>query len=277
MNKKRAKLRLRRNGHFTWTKKLAVNKRQKFVLSVLILSSGLFLSEYFFGKYNFFILIFLSFGSSVLFFFSVWTDIKKNHLFPTFILPFIFTLSFGLFYSLMPSRILTRILITGFYAVGLYSMFLSQNILIVASVKAISLVSSARIVSFVLTLVAYFFLTNVIFALHLSGVVLSLLVFTFSFLLIYHSLWSHSFDKTFRDRIPWVLTLSFCLFEIALLLSFWPSSPTVVALFLTGFLYTIAGLTQVWFDRRLFKGVIWEYIWVAVIVFFILILFTSWK
>src|SRR3989337_2653891 len=121
MNKKRTRFRLRRNGHFTWTKKLAVNKRQKFVLSVVILAAGLFLSEYFFGKYNFFILIFLSFGSSVLFFFSVWTDIKKNHLFPTFILPFIFTLSFGLFYSLMPSRILTRILITGFYAVGLYS------------------------------------------------------------------------------------------------------------------------------------------------------------
>lgn len=277
MNKRRTKFRFRKNGHFTWTKSLAVSKRQRFVLSVIILSSGLFLSEYFFGKSNIFILIFLSFFSSILFFLSVWQDIKKDHLFPVFILPFIFTLSFGLFYSLMPSRILTRTLITGFYAVGLYSMFLSQNILIVASVKAISLVSSARIVSFVLTLVAYFFLTNVIFALHLSGIALSLLVFTFSFLLIYHSLWTHSFDKTFRDRIPWVLALSFCLFEISLLLSFWPGSPTVVALFLTGFLYTIAGLTQVWFDRRLFKGVIWEYIWVAAIVFFILILFTSWK
>lgn len=277
MNKRRTKLSLRKNGHFAFTKSLAVNKRQRFVLSVIILSLGLFLSEYFFGKYNIFLLTVLSLFSPILFFLSVWTDIKKDHIFPAFILPFIFTLSFGLFYSLMPSRILTRTLITGIYAIGLYSMFLSQNILIVASIKAISLVSSARIVSFVLTLVAYFFLTNIIFALHLPGIVLALLIFAFSFLLIYHSLWTHSFDKTIRDRIPWALSLSFCLFEISLLLSFWPGSPTVVALFLTGLLYTIAGLTQVWFDRRLFKGVIWEYIWVAAIVFFILILFTSWK
>lgn len=277
MNKRRIFHSRRNNGRFSWVKSLEINKRQKFVISVAILSFGLFLSEYFFGKYNFFILILLSFLSPLLFLFSVRQDIKKIHIFPMFILPFLFTFSFGLFYSLMPSRILTRILITGFYAVGLYSMFLSQNILIVASVKAISLVSSARIVSFVLTLVSYFFLANIIFALRLSGITLSLLIFIFSFLLIYHSLWTHSFDKTFKDRIPWVLTLSFCLFEIALLLSFWPSSPTVVALFLTGFLYTIAGLTQVWLDRRLFKSVIWEYIWVAAIVFFILILFTSWR
>lgn len=260
-----------------WIKKILANKRHKFVASVIILSLGLFLSEYFFGRSNLFVLLVLSVAVNILFFSSIFTDIKGNFSLKIFILPFIFTISFGLFYSLVPARFLTRSLITLFYAIGLYSLFLSQNIFIVSSIRTITLLSSARIVSFVITLVSYFFLSNIIFSLHISILPISIMIFVFSLLLIYHSLWTHTLDKTFKDRIFWVLMLSFCLFEVSLLLSFWPTSPTVIALFLTGFFYTIVGLTQVWFDKRLFKGVIWEYIWVAVIVFFILILFTSWK
>jgi hypothetical protein len=73
-----------------------------------------------------------------------------------------------------------------------------------------------------------------------------------------------------------VLAMTVLLLEAAGALWFWPSSPTVIALFLTGFFYTLVGLSHVWFERRLFKGVLWEYVWVGVVVFFVLNLFTHW-
>ena len=64
--------------------------------------------------------------------------------------------------------------------------------------------------------------------------------------------------------------------EIAGVLWFWPSTPSVLAIFLTGFFYTIIGVSQVWFDKRLFKSVMWEYIWVSAVIFITLLVFTSW-
>jgi len=74
----------------------------------------------------------------------------------------------------------------------------------------------------------------------------------------------------------WAGVVTLCLVELASVAWFWPSSPTVIALFLAGILYTMVGLSHVWFDKRLFRNVMWEYVWVGVIVFFVLLLFTSW-
>lgn len=257
-------------------KQILIAKRQRFVISVALLSLGFFFSEYFLGKSGFFLTIFLSVLSSILFAVSVYDDLKKNFHPQVFILPFLFTLSFGLFYFLVPGRFLSRTILTLLYGVGLYSLYLSQNIFIVASIRTIGLLNGARIVSFVITLLSYFFLLNVIFTFRLTIVPAVFLVFASSYLLILQAFWTITLDKSLTKTSLWVLALSVCLFEIAAILWFWPSTPTVIALFLTGFFYTIVGISQVWFDKRLFRGVIWEYIWVAVIVFCILILFTSW-
>jgi hypothetical protein len=74
----------------------------------------------------------------------------------------------------------------------------------------------------------------------------------------------------------WVSALTICIIEIATVLWFWPSSPTVISLFLTGFLYILAGLSHIWFEKRLFKGVLWEYVWVGFVVVLVLLLFTPW-
>lgn len=277
MNKKRNGFLRKKNIQLNWLRQFLTNKRQKFVISVFVLSLGLFFLQHFFEKSNIVFITALSIAANLLFLATTYNDLKKNLSFRIFILPFLFTFSFGLFYSLVPSRFLTRLVISSLYGIGMYSLFLSQNIFLVASIRTITLLSSARIVSFVLTLVSYFFLLNIIFSLHLPVIPLSVLVFILSFVLISHSLWMHTLNKSIFGEFLWVLALSFCLFEISLVLSLWPTNPTVIALFLTGFFYTIVGIIQVWFDKRLFKGVLWEYVWVAVIVFFILILFTSWR
>lgn len=262
---------------FKWQMGFSISKRQRFIIAVVILSLGLFISQHLLGKSGVFVTLFLSFLSTFLFFLANYQDMKQNFSPFLLVLPFFYSLSFGLFYFLVPARFLSRLLMTTLYAGGLYSLFLSENIFTVASARTIALLSSARTVSFIITLVSYFFLTNVVFSLDLSIVPKVSFVFVYTFFLAAQSIWSYRLEKFLFLHYMWVIAISFCFLEVAAILWFWPADPTFIALFLTGLFYTLVGTSHVWFDKRLFRGVLWEYIWVAVIVFCILFLFTSWK
>lgn len=253
-----------------------INKRQIFVLSVFVLSAGLFITQFLFGKSGIVAVVLLSMLTDLFMFWALAGDLKENFVAELFILPFFYSLSFGLFYFLVPARFLTRIIVTLIYGFGLYSLFLSENIFIVSAIRTIALLSSARTVSFVITILSYFFLVNVLFSLHLNIFYLLPALFLFSFPLLLHCIWTYSLEIKLRQAFSWAGFLTVCILEVGLCLWFWPSRPTVIALFLTGFFYSIIGLTQAWFDKRLFRNVIFEYIWVATIVFFILVIFTSW-
>jgi hypothetical protein len=257
----------------------SIDKRQKFVIAVLVLSLSLFLAEFqhfHFTQSGIFVILFLALLTNLFLFWAIREDVRENKAYQSFILPFFYSLAFGLFYFLTPTIFLSRIILTIVYAFGLYSLFLSQNILVVSSMRTIALLSGARIVSFVITLISYFFLTNIVYTLHVNiFFVLSFFAF-YTFALIYGSLWTYNLQKTIPNVFTWVWVLTICLVEIAAILWFWPSSPTVIALFLAGFFYTIVGLSHIWFERRLFKGILWEYVWVSCITFFVLFLFTPW-
>lgn len=255
----------------------SISKRQRFVVAVLFLSMGLYVTENFSNQSGIFLAFLLAILTDICLLLANYKDIKQNFSWPLFILPFFYSLSFGLFHFLVPTRLLSRLILTSIYAVGLYSLFLTQNIFTVASIRTIALLSGARIVSFVITLVSYFFLVNIIYTLHIPVLFTSLTIFAVSFFLILQSLWTINLEKSLLPQLPWIAGLSLCLFEMSLILWFWPSSPTVIALFLAGFFYTIVGPSQVWLDKRLFRGVMWEYIWVAVVVLCILLLFTAWR
>lgn len=252
------------------------SKRERFIISVVVLSVGLFFLEHLFGKTGIVGTVFLSILTDILMYWALGEDLNKQFLFQISILPFFFSFSFGLFYFLVPARYISRIVVTSIYALGLYSLFLSQNIFTVSSIRTIALVSSARIVSFVISLITYFFLANIVFSLHSSIFVTGSLIFAFSFFLVFHSLWSYTLDKELKTGALWSFVLSLCLGQLSFILWFWPSSPTIIALFLTGFFYTMVGLSHVWFDKRLFRGVLWEYVWVSVGVLLVLISLTQW-
>lgn len=253
-----------------------LSKRQKLVLSVILLSIGLFTSEYFLGKSGIYIIFILSFLTSLFLYFSLRKDLRNNFLPQIFILPFFYSLAFGMFYFLVPARMLTRIIMTTLYTVGLYSLFLSENIFTVSSMRTIALLSGARTVALTITLISYFFLSNVVFTLHLNVFITLTIIFVYTFPLVLHSLWTHTLEKSLRSEIFWVLFLTICLFELSIVLWFWPSTPTLIALFLTGVFYSLIGLSQAWFDKKLFKAVIWEYVLVSIIVFTALVIYTSW-
>src|SRR3989338_6741629 len=240
-----------------------ITKRQRFAIGVIFLSLSLFITEHFLGGSGIVGEFVLSALADIFLFWAIYKDLRENFAPHNFILPFFYTLAFGLFYLLVQARLITRFFMTSIYALGLYSIFLSQNIFTVSAIRTIALLSGARTVSFVITLVVYFFLTNVIFSFHLNIAITLLLLFSTSLPLILHS-------------ISWGLLLSLCILELTILLWFWPSTPTVIALFLTGFFYIIVGLSHIWLEKRLFKSVVLEYSWVAIVVFTVLVLFTSW-
>ena len=250
-----------------------IPKRQKFIISVTISSLILFFSEQIFGKGGLYIAVLLSIFTGVFIFWAERADLKENFSPQIFILPLFYTLACALFYFLVPARFLTRIGMASLYALGLYSLYLSENIFIVSSIRTIALLSSARTVSFIITILSYFFLANVVFSLHFNIVVTLLFIFAFSLPLILHSVWTHTLDGNFQTHLEWIALIALCLVETAFVLWFWPTTPTIAALFLTGLFYILVGISQVWLDKRLFKGVMWEYIWVAVIVFLVFVTF----
>ena len=237
----------------SFLKKTFLTKRQRFAAGVVVLSATLFLAEHFLGgKSGLFVVFFISFLANIFLYWALKNDLKNNFSPQVFILPFLFTLAFGLFYFSLPPRLLIQLFLTVLYAIGIYSAFLSQNIFTVSSIRTIALLSSARTVSFVLSIFIYAFFTNTVFSSQLSFFIILPLVFIYSFLLIVHSLWTYTLDKKFKTEIVWGIVLSICLVEISLILWFWPSKPLVIALFLTDIFYTVVGLSHVWYEKRLF-------------------------
>lgn len=255
-----------------------ISKRQKFVASVFLLSGLLFIAEYIFTGYTVVIAFALALLTSLLLFFSLYSDMRENFTPQAFILPFFCSLAFGLFYFLTPSRLISRLIITTLYGISLYSIFLSENIFVVASSRTIALINSARIVTFVITLISYFFLSNIIFSLRLFILPTVAIFFIISLLFTYHALWTYTLEKVVtKEILIWVGVVSVCIFEMGALLWFWPTSPTVMALFMTAVFYVFIGLSHMWFEKRLFRSVFWEYAWVAFFAFIVLLWFTHWQ
>jgi hypothetical protein len=255
---------------------LVIDKRQKFVLGMIVLSLALFLSEFQFEKAGIVVGIILGVLTDLVLYWAVREDLEDNFSLGLFILPFFYSLAFALFYFLLPTRLLFRLILTTLYAFGLYSLFLSENIFTVGSIRTIALLSGARIVCFVLTLLSYFFLTNTIFSFHLWIFFTIPLLALYTYPLVYQALWAYDLQKNITSMREWAAVISLCVVEVGIGVWFWPSSATVIALFLAGFMYTLVGLSHVWFEKKLFRSVMWEYVWVGVIVVFVLMLFTSW-
>jgi len=252
------------------------SKRQKFVISVFILSVSLFSSEYLFSNYGVLFAGVLAIVTDLLLVVSLGEDLTDNFSFQPFVLPFLWSLAFGFFYFLAPARLITRLILTTIYGVGMYSVFLSENIFVVAGIRTIALLSSARIVTFVISLIAYFFISNTIFSFRLSLIPTILLFGLFTFLFLFHSIWTYTLNKSISSDLIWNIVVALCLTEIASVIWFWPTPPTVFALFMTALFYMFVGMVHVWLDKRFFKGVLWEYLWVGAIAVFVLLWFSVW-
>jgi hypothetical protein len=256
---------------------LKLNKRQKFVVAVLILSSGVFMSEYFTGIKLTLSAIGLAIATVVMLLFILRQDIKNTFFGPILVLPFFFSLAFPFFYALVPERLLSRLIITAIYAFGLYSLFLTQNIFAVSGIRTINLLRSARIVAFVITLLVFYFLVNFIFSLRLPVLITPLAILPLSFFMNIQSLWTYTLDTTqVRAIALFSAIIAISILQLSYVLILWPVNASIYSLFLTGVFYTYSGLCHAWLERRLFKGILWEYVWVGFISVLFLVIFSKW-
>lgn len=263
-----------------------LTKRQRFATGIIILSILLFIADHFLERSGFVVIIFLSVLTNVFLYWALHRDLKENFAPQVFILPFLYTLGFGLFSPLIPARILADLTLTIIYAIGLYSLFLSQNIFTVSGVRTIALLSGARTVSFVITILTFLFITTVIFSLNFNVFIALIFFFITSFLLTAQSIWTYTLEKNIKKNFSYVFFLTVCQLEVATVLWFWPNRswllssfdppPVLISLFLTGFFYICIGLSHLWFEKRLFKSTLWEYVWIGAVVLIFLVAFTSW-
>lgn len=254
-----------------------MSKRQKFVLTAIILASGLIALQLVSLESRYQAIEGLALLS---YFLSAWAlreDLKGIEWLTVLILPVIFTLSVGLFYFLIPASWLSRGIVAAVYALGLYALLLTENIFNVAAVRTIQLLRAAHSVGLLLTLLTAFFLFDTIFSLRFSAWMNFPLISLACLPLSLQFLWSIELgEKLEKKLLEASLIFSLCMGEIGACLSFWPVSVTLGSLLMTTFFYVLLGLGQHWLQKRLFEKAIKEYLWVGGLVFWIVFWQTKW-
>lgn len=256
---------------------LALNKRQKIIITSILLTVGLLSTQLVDFNLRFRFIAGLGIAAYILSLWALWEGINWTKAVILMILPTFYTLAVASFYFLLPVRWLTRAPVALIFGLTFYLLLLSQNVFNVASIRTIPLYRAASTANFLFTLLSAFFTYNVIYAFNLLFIWNGISVGVSSFLLILQSLWS----QDMRDRVSAsILTQSFILAlvlgEIALSFSFWPMSNVIWSLSLSSTLYVLLGLTMQVLRGRATSRVVWEYLVIGGVVFLISFLVTSW-
>lgn len=154
---------------------------------------------------------------------------------------------------------------------------LTANIYNVAAIRTIALHRAARAVGMLFSLVAAFFLTNVLFSLHLPFFLNAPGVALISGPLFLVQLWSVELEEFVSQKVA-IFTGVFTLivFEMALVFSFWPLAPINSALILVTAIYVLLGIGQFAIVEGLKRKIVYEYIGIASIVALIVFVTTRW-
>lgn len=255
-----------------------MSKRKKFVLVSLLLSLGLLATQSVGVEYRYEAIVLLgavSFGLSA---WALLDDLKGIEWFTVLALPVMYPVSVGLFYFLLPERMLTRLFILVVFGVGMYALLLTENIFSVAAIRTIQLLRAAHAVGFLLTLVAAFFLFDTIWSFRLPFFLNGFFVFVTSLPLLVQGLWSYvlSEERVGGRVMLYSFILALGLSQVAIALSFWPVTVPVGSLFLVTMVYVGLGIVQYHFSGRLFRKTLYEYLGVGLVVLVTTMFVTHW-
>lgn len=254
-----------------------LTKRRKFILSSLVLSAGMLLLQSGFFPDRYLAIGILCLISIPLTLWSLKEALKGPIWAMCWMLPLLFTAGVCFFYFLLPTSLYVGLPVIIFYLLGIYVVFLSENIFSVAAIRTIQLYRSSMAVSFLLSLVISFLLYDTVFSFRLPFYVNGLVFWLVSFLIFLHGCWAATLEEKIGSRLLlYSLVLSLGIGEIGMAISFWPVSVTLGSVFLTSVVYVCLGLAQAKLSDRLFKSTIREYLAVGVAVFFVLLFYTSW-
>lgn len=256
---------------------LKIEKRFRFVLSVVLMASLMLVSTFFFfDKAIMFILLFII-VSFFITYFSILQRIEKIEWITLFFMPLALTVSFYLFYLLFPVRWITRLPFIAVYAFSLYAILLATNIFNVGVEKSLQLYRAAFSVNYFYHSIVIFLASSVLFSFHLNPFLNGIIMLILSFLLSLQLLWSVK-PKIYFEKIVihYSLFISAILFQITILMSFFPIKLSVFSLVATVTYYSLAGFLYHHLEQKLFLQTIREYLIVLGFVSLIVLLSLQW-
>lgn len=264
--------------YIRWDRRVALTKRQQFVVVTILSICGLMLTQLVSNDLRYPMTLILSLATYGLSALALREDLAGIEWVTLLILPTLFTTAVALFYFLLPGRWLTRIPFVVLYGVGMYALLLTENIYNVAADRTIALLRAAHSVGFLLTLATYFLLVQTVMAFRFPFYFNAILVGSISFLLVFQSLWAVVLGNSV-DRRVWHLTtiLSIMLAELSWIFSFLPTQSTLTVLFLTTSFYGTVGMAQQYLVEKLYKKTVIEFFVLCAIVFAIVLLATHWR
>lgn len=273
-----------------------MSKRSKFVLASVFLGVLLWLSSLVGADSRLAVVLAVA---AVAYVVSVWVlfeDLKGVEWLTLMILPVSFTLASGLFASFLPQAVPSMLgmrfqietsLVLGklmsslffvFYVIGMYAIFLIENIFSVASIRTIQLLRAARSVCFVMTLLTGMFFYTVALSLkvHFWGV--GLISGFASWFLSLGNFWSADLKverekdvKKFAIATGWLMTMA------GMVMSFWPVKPFMGALMLMAVFYALLGMLEQRLKYRVHGETMLEYMVFSLIILLVGFLTTSWR
>lgn len=244
-----------------------MRKRQKMVLSAILLATGLFVAQSVSLEWRYASVGLLAAASWLLAAWSLREGLSGVE-WLTVLLPTVaFTVGVGLFYVLLPEAWWARALIVLLFGVGQYALLLSANIFSVAAIRTIALARAAAAVEFAMTLLTAFFLYDTVFSFRLPFWQVGWWVSVASLGLLLPGLWSVKLEPKLTAEVRrYAIWLTGAMGVLAAAISFWPIGVAVSSLFLCTMLYIYLGITQHYFSERLFPRTMWEYVTVGVVV-----------
>ncbi len=216
------------------------------------------------------VLFVLAYGLSA---WSLFKDLTGIEWFSCLFLPSLFPVAVGLFYFLLPQMRIVKLIVLGLFSLSMYAILLTANIFSVASIRTIQLLRAARAIGFLFTILTATFLFHLILSFKFHFWWNGLAIFGVSWLLFVQSLWSLELDeKGFSRRVlSFSLAGSVAMMEMAVVVSFLPVEVALGSLFLAMSLYVLLGLMQHFFEGKLFKRTVNEYLFFGFLAGLILI------
>ena len=254
-----------------------ITKRQKFILMSGFLTVVLVMTQTVPESFRLETIGFLALSTLMLAVFALWGELSGIKYFLLLLLPVYFVTGSSLFYFLLPVRWLTRLPFALTFGISVYLLMLTSNIYNVAAIRTIALLRAAHAVGVLFSIVSAFFLTNVLFSLHLPFYLMVPGVLLVVTPLYFVGLWSYELEDYISRKVV-VYTSIFALVnaQVALVLSFWPVVPINGALVIVTIMYVLLGLGQFVFHEKMKTRVVWEHLLVALLVAIIVLASTRW-
>lgn len=269
-----------------------MSKRQRFVVVTLLLLAGIIASRVGLGTFLQWRFRVGVFGIMAILA-SIWAirdeDFAGVEWLTLPILPTMFAVGSLLVYPLLPASIgdagdsslllatALQVFFLAIFVVGYYAALLTTNIYNVAAIRTIQLLRVAHSIGFLVTVAVALLWYVVISSLHLSSFWNFLTVFVVSLPLSFQAIWSINLEEVITPEIrEFALVAALILAQVAWVLSFWPISVSIFALFLTAIFYELVGIIQFHLGEKLNRRLVNEFVVVAAIIFLLTFFTTQW-